>query len=74
MKQFRRVAASDVHNIQTHANNIDTLDIAMENRSRVQTQLATCQSPTEVGGFMTPPKSSQKQSIATTPLPGLCST
>ncbi|CAK8674711.1 G1/S-specific cyclin-E1-like isoform X2 [Clavelina lepadiformis] len=74
MKQFRRVAASDAHNIQTHANNIDTLDIAMENRSRVQTQLATCQSPTEVGGFMTPPKSGQKQSMATTPLPGLCST
>nr|CAB3228912.1 G1/S-specific cyclin-E1 [Phallusia mammillata] len=60
LKQFKRVADSDAHNIQMHVNNIDILDAAFENRNQVQTQLAMCQSPTEIGGFMTPPKSGQK--------------
>uniref|UniRef100_H2YUV2 Uncharacterized protein n=1 Tax=Ciona savignyi TaxID=51511 RepID=H2YUV2_CIOSA len=61
LKQFKRVQDSDAHNIQTHTNNIDTLDAAFDNRSRVHAEVTTCQSPTEIGGFMTPPKSGQKQ-------------
>ncbi|XP_078493713.1 G1/S-specific cyclin-E1 isoform X1 [Ciona intestinalis] len=73
LKQFKRVLETDAHNIQTHANNIDTLDSAFENRSRVHAEV-TCQSPTEVGGFMTPPKSGQKQSVPVTPQTGVMGT
>ncbi|XP_042319194.1 G1/S-specific cyclin-E2 isoform X1 [Sceloporus undulatus] len=57
LKNFKKIAAEDRHNIQTHTNYLDMLDeVHYEIELTVPNQL----SPVSTGGIITPPKSSEK--------------
>ncbi|XP_062987386.1 G1/S-specific cyclin-E2 [Elgaria multicarinata webbii] len=57
LKNFKKIAAEDRHNIQAHTNYLDMLDeVNYEVAVAVPVQL----SPVSTGGIITPPKSSEK--------------
>ncbi|XP_063155581.1 G1/S-specific cyclin-E2 [Candoia aspera] len=55
LKNFKKIAVEDRHNIQTHTNYLDMLD-EINYEVAVPSQL----SPVSTGGIITPPKSSEK--------------
>uniref|UniRef100_A0A670K6W1 Cyclin E2 n=1 Tax=Podarcis muralis TaxID=64176 RepID=A0A670K6W1_PODMU len=57
LKNFKKIAAEDRHNIQTHTNYLDMLD---EVNYEVAVAAPGQLSPVSTGGIITPPKSSEK--------------
>ncbi|XP_069477483.1 G1/S-specific cyclin-E2 isoform X2 [Ambystoma mexicanum] len=57
VKTFKKVAAEDRHNIQTHTNYLDMLD---ELYVKPNCVVVGRQSPLCIGGILTPPKSTEK--------------
>lgn len=58
LKNFKKVAAEDRHNIQTHTNYLDMLE---EVNSGVASTAPGQLSPVSTGGIITPPKSTEKK-------------
>ncbi|KAJ7413277.1 G1/S-specific cyclin-E2 [Willisornis vidua] len=58
LKNFKKVAAEDRHNIQTHTNYLDMLE---EVNSGVAPAAPGQLSPVSTGGIITPPKSTEKK-------------
>ncbi|XP_049677137.1 G1/S-specific cyclin-E2 isoform X2 [Accipiter gentilis] len=58
LKNFKKVAAEDRHNIQTHTNYLDMLE---EVNSGVASTVPGQLSPVSTGGIITPPKSTEKK-------------
>ncbi|XP_060776669.1 G1/S-specific cyclin-E2 isoform X2 [Neoarius graeffei] len=59
LKDFKKVAAEDRHNIQTH---VDYLSMLNDAQQRQQENLDRL-SPVAVGGLLTPPKSTEKPTV-----------
>ncbi|KPP74030.1 G1/S-specific cyclin-E2-like [Scleropages formosus] len=59
LKDFKKVAPEDRHNIQTHADYLAMLNNAHHKQQESEAQL----SPLPVGGILTPPKSTEKTTI-----------
>ncbi|KAH0617553.1 hypothetical protein JD844_015934 [Phrynosoma platyrhinos] len=57
LKNFKKIAAEDRHNIQTHTNYLDMLD---EVHYEIELTVPSQRSPVSTGGIITPPKSSEK--------------
>lgn len=60
LKSFKNVYSGDAHNIQTHCSGLDLLDKSQERLK--QEKQASCYSPVQVPGVLTPPQSSKKPS------------
>ncbi|XP_028673456.1 G1/S-specific cyclin-E2 isoform X2 [Erpetoichthys calabaricus] len=62
LKEFKKTATEDSHNIQTHTNYLAMLDAALKKQTEVS---PGCLSPASLGGILTPPKSTEKLSSCT---------
>ncbi|XP_070576225.1 G1/S-specific cyclin-E-like isoform X2 [Ptychodera flava] len=61
LRYFSQVFAEDSHNIQTHVNDLNTLERAQERQSQI-TSSSSRSSPVLVPGVLTPPHSAKKLS------------